>query len=157
ALPAPLQPEPPEGDALPEFALADAIEEASPLPPAAAETEPNGDREVIAMGRQRQMLKGRALKDAMFKFVADINGALSASNAGYTVGQLAPGADRAIGDWFAAGMTVENAATRCAGWRRIRDVLPPEEMLDGEGDQPANMLETEFRKKIAEDRRQARA
>jgi hypothetical protein len=88
-----------------------AIQEAPSASPEAVPTQSDDDRR-----HYRQKLSRSARKAARRRFVADINAALSASNAGFTVGELIEGAP--IDDWFTGGLQPSEAAVRCAVWRQ---------------------------------------
>lgn len=50
-----------------------------------------------------------------------------------------------IDEWFDIGLTPAEAATRCLDWRRIATVLPADEVMPGEADLPAGLLQSPAR------------
>lgn len=139
ALPAPEEPEPTVEEPVEQsvdFSLALAIEAEPATAPEPAEA-PN----MAAV--YRSALTPAQQRKAKVKFVADLNAALSKAEAGYTVNQLADGVP--IDDWFDIGMSPEDAAARCPDWRRMADVLPPDEVQPGEENKPAGLLKSKER------------
>lgn len=128
ALPAPEEVEA-EGEV--SYAMADAVEQATATP--AEQTKAD----------YRRGLKAAAGNKARARFYADVNAALD----GVSLSQLADGVP--IDDWYDAGLEPEEAAKRCLDWRRIGDVLPPDEVQPGEENLPVGLLQSDARPQVA--------
>jgi DNA polymerase III beta subunit, central domain len=63
----------------------------------------------------RAKLKGGARSNALKKFYADINAALSDAQAGVTINGLADGVP--LDDWWQMGLSPAQAAERCLSWK----------------------------------------
>ena len=94
---------------------------------------------LLAQKADRSKLKAGAAKNALAKYAADTNAALSREHDGLTLSQLADGVP--LEGWWEAGLSPEEAAKRCLDWRRVETALPADEVGPpmapmGEGDEP---------------------
>jgi hypothetical protein len=122
-------------------------EAAAPAAPyaitSAVSSEPAIEPEVGSHQREtransRAKLGNGLRKKTLARFMADINAALSRDHGGLTINQLADGVP--VLEWFDAGLTGDEAAVRCADWRKIETVLPPDEVGPGEAGLPCGHL-----------------
>jgi hypothetical protein len=141
------------------------------LPPPAKKAEPetNGEFPEVAAapvtgddvdGKQaarataRSKLKAGARNNMLKRFTADVNAILSRDH-GTTLSQLADGVP--VGGWFEAGLTAEEAASRCGQWRPVEPPKEPQPQAELPGATTGPQPEPQPTKRTSQLRKRAKA